>query len=71
MTGLKGIYIRFFFFHNNIRSANKNLINVEEIFRNCQFFPDIIGVTETKLIVQSLRGKKDKILHFEVTRLKF
>ena len=39
----------FSIFHNNIRSANKNLINVEEIFRNCQFFPDIIGVTETKL----------------------
>ena len=39
----------FSIFHNNIRSAHKNLVNLEEFFRNCEAFPDIIGVTETKL----------------------
>ena len=36
---------------------HKNLVNVEEIFRNCEVFPDVIGVTETKLNSNSPQPK--------------
>ena len=42
-------------FHNNIRSANKNLTDVEEIFRNCNKLPDIIALSETKLNDKSVQ----------------
>ena len=36
-------------FYNNIRSVNKNLDFVEEIFRCCKNLPSIIAISETKL----------------------
>ena len=36
-------------FHANVASLQKNLYKVEELFRDAQKMPDIIGVTETKL----------------------
>ena len=49
-------------FHGNIISIEKNLGRVEELFRNCTRMPDIIGISETKLMdvehAQSLTGYK-------------
>ena len=39
----------FSIFHNNVRSANKNIPDVMEIFRKCDGLPSIIAITETKL----------------------
>ena len=36
-------------FHNNVRSLNKNFKSVGDIFLNCDNFPDILAITETKL----------------------
>ena len=38
----------FSIFHNNVRSVNKNLMDVKEIFRKCDVIPTIIAITETK-----------------------
>ena len=35
-------------FHCNLRSANKNLKRVEELFSKCTRMPDVIGISETK-----------------------
>ena len=43
----------FTLFHGNIASVNKNLYQVGELFQNCDIYPNIIGVTETKLKVNS------------------
>ena len=37
-----------FLFHCNVASLNKNQEKIEELFRDSQKLPDIIGVTETK-----------------------
>ena len=41
------------FFHGNVASVNKNLDRIGELFQNCDIFPNIIGVTETKLKINS------------------
>ena len=36
-------------FHNNVCSLNKNFKSIGDIFQNCDTFPDILAITETKL----------------------
>lgn len=36
-------------FHNNVRSLNKNFNSIGDIFQNCNVFPDVLAITETKL----------------------
>ena len=36
-------------FHNNVRSLNKNFKSIGDIFQNCDKFPDVLAITETKL----------------------
>ena len=36
-------------FHNNVRSLNKNIGSVRDIFGNCTKWPDILAISETKL----------------------
>ena len=36
-------------FHNNVRSLNKNIGSIGEIFQNCKKRPDILAISETKL----------------------
>ena len=40
-------------FHGNVASLNKNLDSMGELFQNCDILPNIIGVTETKLKLNS------------------
>ena len=37
-------------FHCNVVSLNKNLNRVEELFRDCKKMPDVMGISETKLL---------------------
>ena len=43
----KGKYLSVF--HANVRSLNKNKDNLTDLFANCQTFPDIIAISETKI----------------------
>ena len=38
-------------FHNNVGSLPKNQGKIEELFRDTQKLPDIMCITETKLLV--------------------
>lgn len=50
-------------FHCNVASLKKNVNCIEELFRDCNILPNIIAVTETKLMINSptveLQGYKE------------
>ena len=47
----------FFVLHLNIRSLTKNRDKIEELLNELNFFPEIIGISETKLNSQKTINK--------------
>ena len=39
----------FVIYHNNIRSINKNLDKVKDVFLNCSEYPDILAFSDTQI----------------------
>ena len=48
-------------FHSNVASLPKNLKDLEELFRFCQKLPDIIGVTETRILENGNDSRNTKL----------
>ena len=47
----------FVIYHNNIRSINKNIKKVNDVFLNCTKYPDILAFSDTQIKENSLMPK--------------